>query len=442
MTEALLQTRGTPAAEAAPGSPGAAGVRDRRILYVTHRFPYPPNDGARVRAFHAIQHLAARNDVTVAAPVRGEEGACVAELEALGVRVVSAPIGRAVGLARTCLSAGLGRSASRGYFDQPGLRRRLRQLAAAERFDLAIVHCSAVAPYVCDLPIPVKVLDYVDVDSAKWLDYRPFANLPSKLLYSLEGHFLGRLERAMARRFDLCLTTTAFEDTSLQMLAATEPGRPVTSTVVRNGVDLDFFHPTDASYDPDRICFLGRMDYFPNEQAMVRFCADVLPRLQAGRPNLKLTIVGADPGPFVQALARLPGVEVTGRVQDVRPYVWRSAATVAPLLIARGTQNKILESMALGVPVVASTLAARGVQAQPGKHLLSASGAAETAEAVERLLQAPGERARLAQAARALVERDYSWTTTMQDLESQLASLLEDPSGTAGRSAGPSGRDL
>ena len=389
-----------------------------------HRFPYPPNDGARVRAFHAIRHLARANDVTVAAPVREREGDRVADLEALGVRVVTAPIGRLAGLARTCVGAGLGRSASRGYFDQPALRRRLRALVDARAFDFAVVHCSAVAPYVSDLPIPFKVLDLVDVDSAKWLDYRPFARFPKSLVYTLEGRSLGRLERAMARRFDLCLTTTAFEDATLQALAGSAGARPVESAVVRNGVDLDFFHPVETPYDPDRICFLGRMDYFPNEQAMARFCAEVLPSLRSLRPNLRLTIVGADPGPGVRALARLPGVEVTGRVDDVRPYVWRSAATVAPLLIARGTQNKILESMAMGVPVVASELAARGVQAVPGMHLLTASTPADTAEAVLTLLRDPTARASFSANARALVARDYSWSATLAEFDARLGGLL------------------
>jgi hypothetical protein len=422
-TQALAPSPRPQAPPSADDETPAAGVRGRRILYVTHRFPYPPSDGARVRAFHAIRHLARHNAVTVAAPLRDGEAARLAELEAHGVRVEALEIGRLAGLARTCLSAGLGRSASRGYFDQPALRRRLRELARAQAFDLAVVHCSAVAPYVADLPIAFKVLDYVDVDSAKWLDYRPFARGPKRLLYALEGRSLGRLERAMARRFDLCLSTTDFEDRTLQALAASSPGRPVASAVVRNGVDLDYFHPGCEAYDPDRICFLGRMDYFPNEQAMVRFCDEVLPRLQAARPGLGLSIVGANPTPRVRALAELPGVVVTGRVADVRPYVRRAAATVAPLLIARGTQNKILESMAMGVPVVASDLAARGVQATPGEHLLSAGTPEDMARAVLSVLQDPRERARLAIAARALIERDYSWASTLAAFDAALAGL-------------------
>jgi hypothetical protein len=166
------------------------------------------------------------------------------------------------------------------------------------------------------------------------------------------------------------------------------------------------------------------MDYFPNEQAMVGFCRDVLPRLQAQRPGLRLSIVGADPGPRVRALAELENVEVTGRVADVRPYVQRAALTVAPLLIARGTQNKILESLAMGVPVVASGLACRGVDAEIGRDLLRADGPEETAREVLRLLDHPPTRARLAAAGRRLVERRYSWTATMADLDTRLAAAL------------------
>ena len=405
----------------APGETEPAGtVTGRRILYVTHRFPYPPNDGARVRAFHAIAHLARANAVTVVAPVRSAaEAEQVQALAALGVEVRTLRLGRAAALARTMASASLGLSASRGYFDSPALRAELRALCAARPFDLAIVHCSAVAHYAADLPIPVKVLDFVDMDSRKWLDYRRFAGPARRAVYAWEGWCLGRLERRMAARFDLCLTTTAHEDATLKEIAG-----PVASAVVRNGVDLERFHPTDGGYDANRICFLGRMDYFPNEQAMVGFCRDVLPRLRVQRPGLRLSIVGADPGPRVRALAELEHVEVTGRVPDVRPYVQQAALTVAPLLIARGTQNKILESLAMGVPVVASGLACRGVDAELGRDLLRADGPEETAREVLRLLDHPPTRARLAAAGRRLVERRYSWAATMADLDTRLAAAL------------------
>src|SRR5438046_2181361 len=151
-----------------------------------------------------------------------------------------------------------------------------------------------------------------------------------------------------------------------------------------NGVDSDYFKPSEAPYDPDTIAFVGRMDYYPNQECMSSFCDRVLPRLQAQRPSVKLDIVGADPPPSVRRLAKLKGVTVTGSVPDVRPFLQRAALMVAPLNIARGTQNKILEAMAAGVPVVTSGTAAAGVDAVDREHFLVARTPEQHALAVLR----------------------------------------------------------
>src|SRR5262249_42846067 len=168
-----------------------------------------------------------------------------------------------------------------------------------------------------------------------------------------------------------------------------------------NGVDSGYFSPGEEPYDRDTISFVGRMDYYPNEQCMLDFCRNVFPLLRQRRPNLRLSIVGADPVPSVRKLASLPGVTVTGSVPGVRPYVRRSAVMVAPLNIARGTQNKILEAMAMGVPVVTSPAAAGGVDAVRHEHLLVAGDHAEQYAALVRILDDSRERRRLALAGRA-----------------------------------------
>ena len=424
----MFDTLSPEAAIPPPPQASAPALSGRHILYITHRLPYPPAGGARVRAFHSIRHLAACNRVTVAAPVRSAAEADAAQaLAVLGHRVVSAPIGRYRALAQAMWHAGTARPASVGYFAAPGLGRRLRAALAADPPDLIVVHCSAVAHYAAAWPGVPKVLDFVDMDSRKWRDYSRVTPWPFKLVHAWEGWTLGRAERRLARRFDLSLTATEAEAESLTALAG-----PVPNAVVRNGVDLDYFHPTpdpqpdppSDPHEPDHLCFVGRMDYFPNIQAVTDFCREVLPRLHAVRPGMRLSIVGADPAPAVRALAADPAVTVTGSVADVRPYVRRAALTVAPLKLARGTQNKILESMALGVPVVASDLAARGVDAEPGRHLLAATGAEATAAAILRVLDDPALRARLAHAGRDLVASRYRWTTTLAALETALADCL------------------
>jgi polysaccharide biosynthesis protein PslH len=152
-----------------------------------------------------------------------------------------------------------------------------------------------------------------------------------------------------------------------------------------------------VAYDADTVSFIGRMDYYPNQECMQRFCAQTWPLLKARRPGMKLLIVGADPSPAIRDLGRLPGVTVTGSVPDVRPYIRGSALMVAPLAIARGTQNKILEAMAMGVPVVTSRAAAGGVDATAPEHFLVADTPAEIADAILHIVGNPAERARLAE---------------------------------------------
>ena len=199
-------------------------------------------------------------------------------------------------------------------------------------------------------------------------------------------------------------------------------------------MDSDYFYPGSDEPNLETISFIGRMDYYPNIECMQRFCAQVWPLLRQSRPNLKLLIVGADPKPEVQLLAKLPGVTVTGSVPDVRPYVRGSVANIAPLAIARGTQNKILEAMAMGVPVVTTRLAAGGVDAEAEKHLLVADTPADTAAAILRIVDQPAERARLAIAGRERMLSHHAWPRSMQRLDALIASCRSQ----FGRPASPS----
>ena len=378
-----------------------------------------------MRAYHCLRHLAQHNHVTVAAPVRdAAEAEAVAALEREGVEVIAGPLKPMRAAVQSLANTARAAPISMGYFRAPSVVRRVRHHCRHTSPDLAIVHCSSVAPYVLPFNGP-KVLDFVDMDSAKWRLYSDHQRWPKSWGYRWEGRNLARAEARLARAFDLSLTATAFEQQTLADLAG-----PVASAVVRNGVDLEFFAPGPADgYDPDHVCFVGRMDYYPNEQAMVRFCAETWPLIRSRRPLARLSIVGAAPGPAVRALADHPGVAVTGTVDDVRPYVRSAACTVVPLAIARGTQNKILESLAMAVPVVASPVAARGVDADPHTHLRIAETPAALAEAVGQLMDRPDQRGRLAQAGRSLVEARYDWRTTLADFDAALAHMLARRSG-------------
>ena len=308
---------------------------------------------------------------------------------------------------------------SMGYFFSLGLARRIRHELQTSRFDLIFVHCSSVAQYVEDVTGIPKILDFGDMDSQKWLEYAKYRRFPLSLGYLVEGTKLERAERRLARKFDYCSCTTRAEMETLDgyRVAARTAWFP-------NGVDHEYFSPTSEPYDPDTIAFMGRMDYYPNQQCMLDFCRHTLPLIREKRPNVKLVIVGANPSAAVRRLATIPGVEVTGSVPDVRPYELRSAMTVAPLKIARGTQNKILESLAMGVPVVASDLAARGTDAEPGRHLLTAKCPQGYANAVLRLLDDPAERRRFSEAGRARMLSHHNWKESMGRLDDMIAQCF------------------
>lgn len=384
-----------------------------KILYVCHRFPFPPKRGGKIRPFNMIKHLAANHEVTVASLARSHdeavEGSGIAPYcKHYEVAEVSTP----VQVARMLVRLPTPVPSSMGYFYSRTLASRVREQLARERFDLIFVHCSSVAQYVENVHGIPKILDFGDMDSQKWMEYAHSKPFPLSAGYWLEATKLAREERRLAKQFDMCTATTRAEWQTLE-----DYGTGVPTDWFPNGVDNSYFAPTKEAYDADTICFVGRMDYYPNQECMFDFCANTLPLLQAKRPNVKLLIVGADPSPAVNKLGELSGVTVTGPVPDVRPYLLRSALMVAPLNIARGTQNKILEAMTSGVPVVSSRIAAGGVDATPGEHFLAATTPDEYAHAILRILDSSEERQRLAVAGRERMMSHHAWPKSMQRLD-------------------------
>ena len=391
-----------------------------KILFVCHRFPYPPKRGGKIRPFNTIRHFSRTHEVTVCSLARStaerEEGRGLA---AHCRRVEVALVDDRIQALRMVARLGSSSPSSMGFFRSARLARRIRELLARERFDLVFVHCSSVAPYVADFAGAPKIIDFGDMDSQKWLEYARYKPFPLSLGYRLEAAKLEAAEKRLAGHFDLCTTTTRAEWETLESYGTGQP-----TDWFPNGVDSEYFAPVDAPYEPDTISFVGRMDYYPNQECMFRFCSAVLPRVRERRPAVKLLIIGADPSRAVQRLGELPGVTVTGSVPDVRPALRGSALMVAPLHIARGTQNKILEALACGVPVVTSAIAAGGVDAGAGEHLLVADGAPDCAAAVLRILEDPQERERLARAGRARMLTHHAWDRSMQRLDGIVERCL------------------
>ncbi|MES2946974.1 MAG: TIGR03087 family PEP-CTERM/XrtA system glycosyltransferase [Pseudomonadota bacterium] len=384
------------------------------ILYLCHRFPFPPQRGGKIRPFNMIRHLSSvGHRVTVCSLARSDDEA----RQGHGIAPycadfhVSQVTDWVQGM-RMLVRLPTPTPSSMGFFYSSALNRQVRQRVASEKWDLIFVHCSSAAQYVEQVQHIPKILDFGDMDSQKWLEYAHYKPFPLSLGYQLEGAKLRACEKRLAGRFDVCTTTTLAEWKSLQDVCAGGD-----TDWFPNGVDTDYFCPTDGAYDPNTISFIGRMDYYPNQECMARFTAQVWPELKALRPALKLLIVGADPTPAMQKLGALDGVTLTGSVPDVRPYVRKSALMVAPLKIARGTQNKILEAMAMGVPVVTSGIAAGGVDALPDMHLLVADTPQELVRSILRLVDNPQARQQLAVAGRQRMLSRHAWPQSMARLD-------------------------
>lgn len=391
-----------------------------KILFVCHRLPFPPKRGGKIRPFNVIRHLTeSGHSVCVGSLARSKEELEEGQpLQEYCDKLLVGQISPAAAVAKMVARLPTTVPSSMGYFYSRSLHQQIREELRRSTYDLIFVHCSSVAQYVRSARGIPSILDFGDMDSQKWLDYSSYRRFPLSVGYWLEGNKLCREEKRLARRFSLSTCTTEAELATLRSFDAAPK-----LDWFPNGVDADFFSPTQAPYDPDQICFIGRMDYYPNQQAMIDFCDCVLPLIQTRRPETKLIIVGAEPSTEIKNLARRTGVTVTGTVPDVRDYVRRSSLSVAPLAIARGTQNKILESMAMGVPVVCSRNAAGGIDAIPGQHVLVAESADQYADNIIRVLDNPDERQGLSVSARQRVLSNHSWPASMAKLDTIIDSV-------------------
>jgi sugar transferase (PEP-CTERM/EpsH1 system associated) len=262
-------------------------------------------------------------------------------------------------------------------------------------------------------------MDFVDFDSVKYADYARSGTLPSRVMHRWEAKTMFALEKTTAGRADVSLFVSEAEAALFRREAGLSRA---TVRALPNGIDVDYFRP-DSGFAPlppragPLIVFTGQMSYRPNAEAVTVFAEEILPALRTRRPDLEFAIVGRNPPLDVQALGTKAGVIVTGAVPDVRPWLAAASVVVAPLRIARGIQNKVLEAMAMAKPVVASPAAFEGIDAVPGRDLLVAEEAGATAAAVSRLLADPGA---IGAAARRQMALNYRWEARLAPLAAMV----------------------
>jgi sugar transferase (PEP-CTERM/EpsH1 system associated) len=329
----------------------------------------------------------------------------------------------------TCLGGLLtGEPLSVTFFRNRGLRRWVTHTLDQVRPDVVFVCSGNMAPYVLGQRhrSPACIVDLADVDSEKWQEYAAKSKSPMRWVYAREARLTRRLERVIAR--DSAASTFVSEaEAALFRSLVPEFARRIHG--ISSGVDYDYFDPS-VGYEPvydtrlPTFVFTGTMDYPPNVDAVVWFARKILPRVRSALPDAQFYIVGSAPSPEVAKLADLDGVQVTGRVPDVRPYLAYASACVAPLRIARGIQNKVLEAMAMGRAVIVTPDALEGIDASPGEEVLLAGDAQAFAAAAIDLAKDPERAIRIGRAARRKVEARYSWAARLSAFDAIIGGLL------------------
>ena len=394
------------------------------LLFLVHRIPFPPNKGDKVRSFHLLQFLASRYEIHLGTFVdNADDVVHIPRLQEYCASFKVAEIRPALARIRSLASLMSGEPLTLRYYRDAGLAKWVQMVVREKRITKAVVFSSAMAQYAADDGELRVVVDFVDVDSAKWSQYAQSRPWPLSAIYKREGARLLDFERAVALRTEASVFVTPAEAQLFRTLAPECASRV---HFAQNGVDTDYFSPAHDLPNPfppdeDAIVFTGAMDYWPNVDAVAWFAQESFPAIVAAHPRARFYIVGIHPTPAVLALAKDPRIVVTGRVPDVRPYLQHARVVVAPLRVARGIQNKVLEAMAMARPVVVSATAAGALSGESGKEFDVADGAPEFATKTVALLTGDHGTG-LGNAGRKRVLADYDWTTNLTPFATMLGA--------------------
>lgn len=399
-------------------------MSEGEILFLAHRVPYPPDRGDKIRSWNILRAMARIAPVHVCGlldPVDNPD-AGKAEIEAIASSLFVAPPDHSK-MQAMIRALATGAPASVCAFASRALQRHVERLLAERPIKTVYAYSGQMAQFVPnDRGDRRFVMDFVDMDSAKFASFGAANDGLSGFANRMEAKRLLAFEKRTAARADLSLFVSAPE----AILFRTMSGLDATRVgVLENGIDLARFDPgcgVSAISEPRRplIVFTGQMDYRPNVEAVEAFATNVMPGIRAIHPKACFAIVGRAPTDRVRALGGLPGVLVTGEVADTCDWLAAADLVVAPLLLARGIQNKVLEAMAMAKPVLASSGAAQGIDAAPGKELLVADDASEQSRLALDILDDPARAAAIGRAARKRMEARYSWKSRLEGLPAIL----------------------
>ena len=395
-----------------------------RVFFLTHRLPYAPNRGDRIRSYHIIRNLAPVTDLTVVSLVHdASEAAQVGRLTGIA-RTIVAPVPRLANYLRAGAVLATSKSLTGQLLSSPALQPALEKLTASDPPDVILAFCSSMAYAALSPPLAgyPLVIDMVDADSAKWKSLSERSAWPLSWIYRREAVVLRTFEAQAMRRAH---ATFAVNEREVSLLKQIAPDARIET--LENGVDLDTFAPPPSSTPASghRVIFCGVMNYRPNEEGAVWLAQKVWPLVRAAIPTAELRIVGATPSSTVRALHDpASAVTVTGYVPDVRAELWSASVATAPLHISRGVQTKVIEAVAAGLPCVITSAVSEGLP----HHLAPACTIADAPDAfaasiVEWLRRPPHERRRVSRDDLA----DLKWESRLRPLLPALEEAARAP---------------
>lgn len=397
-----------------------------KTLYLSQRVPYPPNKGEKLRTFHQIKYLLENDhEIFLCCPYTSDN-----ELELLkqltdlyGVHARKSKLGPKV--LRYFSGIICHKALSVSNFYSLSLQKIIDQLIISEAFNNIVCTSSSLAEYIFNsstLPKsknrPKLIMDFMDLDSDKWRQYSNSSSFPMKWIYKRESALLERYEQKIYRFFDNCLFISMAEvDLFCQKTICTE--KPL---AIGNGIESETFSP--ALYPPENnhpvFIFTGVMDYKPNIDSVLWFTEKVWPRITKKYPGSRFIIAGMNPVQSILALSNVKDIEVTGFIDDILPYYHQSDIFIAPLRIARGVQNKVLQAFACGLPVVATSMGAEGIDYRDGENILVADTPDAFFESIERLINNKDLYQTLKENALDLIKNHYSWDAKLAPLKQIL----------------------
>jgi len=402
-----------------------------KFLFIAHRIPYPPNKGDKIRSFNEIKYLSKNHEIHLACLADDLNDLKYTKNLKKYCKIVNIiPLKLKTAKFKTIFSLLNKKPLSVSYFYSKKLQKIINHLLSINNYDAIICFSSPMAEYIFQSTNQIinqstkLIMDFVDVDSDKWKQYAEYTKWPFSLIYKLESNRLAQYERKIAKIFHYSIFVSKKEAKLFYMQ------NPDINNIlaIPNGVDFDYFNPYQLLVNNQQLLsnhpvllFTGAMDYYANVDGVIWFCKKIFPYLIKKYPKLKFYIVGRNPVPSIKRLANFNTI-ITGYVDDIRPYYQKATIYIAPLRIARGIQNKILEAMAMAKPVISTSKAFEGIEATPNKDLLLADSEKEFVEKITMLLENPEKRKYLGISARQTIEKNYSWQHNLKILEEILAS--------------------